>query len=358
MTNGPPTLDSFAGCMLGGALGDALGYPVEFRSGPEILLQYGRKAPEMLAIDGGDLALVSDDTQMTLFTAEGMIRAWVRGFTRGICAPEAVTARAYLRWYATQAGTRLEGSDASGLYSDPRMRHRRAPGNTCLSALATFAESMQVPTVHAPPNNSKGCGAVMRVAPIGLCYEDRREAFEMARDCGAITHGHPSGYWSAAYLAALVHDLVRGFTLVDAMDNADDLLLNQEGNGEMVAILSRTRELAAQGVPDMATVESLGGGWVGEEALAIAILCALTCDLDEPRAIEEALWRATAHSGDSDSTAAITGNLLGAITGERRLPTKWLAQLELRDTTARLAEHLHQTWVLGQEPRAERYPPN
>ena len=353
MAGGEPSLDSFRGCMLGGALGDALGYPVEFQSGSEIFVRHGNRAPDNLAIDGGDVALVSDDTQMTLFTAEGMIRAWTRGSTRGISSPAELTARAYLRWYATQTGEQLRGSDASGLYADPRMHHRRAPGNTCLSALATYSKTLRVPGVDSPPNDSKGCGAVMRVAPIGLCYRDRKAAFAMARDCGVITHGHPSGYWSGAYLASLVHDLVRGISLASAMDNADALLANQRGSEEMVAILRRTRELSAQGIPSMETIESLGGGWVGEEALAIALLCSVTCDLGSPRAIEGALWRAAAHSGDSDSTAAITGNLLGAVVGAEKLPPDWLAQLELRDTIEQLASHLHQTWVLGQQPHRE-----
>lgn len=351
------TLERFEGCLLGGALGDALGYPVEFRSGSEILLEYGRKAPADLIAKEGALALISDDTQMTLFTAEGMVRAWIRGTTRGVCAPQAVVARAYLRWLATQTGERLQDTDAVGLIEDGRLHAQRAPGNTCLSALATFQRTQQVPDVSTPPNDSKGCGAVMRVAPIGLCYADRRAAFEMARDCGVITHGHPSGYWSAAYFAALVHDVARGVDIATAMEHADTLLADKVGNEEMVAILKRTRALAARGVPDRASIESLGGGWVGEEALAIALLCVLTCEWEESRAIEEALWRATAHSGDSDSTAAIAGNLIGAMVGLEGLPARWLARLELRDVIETLADHLYETWILGRPPRWGSYPP-
>ncbi|MCP4444474.1 MAG: ADP-ribosylglycohydrolase family protein [Myxococcales bacterium] len=282
--------------------------------------------------------------------------AWVRGFTRGICALEALIAKAYLRWNATQSGEQLPERDASGLYADSRLHHRRAPGNTCLGALAKISETTIIPSVDSPPNDSKGCGAVMRVAPIGLCYRDRRAAFEMARDCAVITHGHPSGYWSAAYLAALVHDLARGIPIASAVDNADALLADRKGNEEMVAILGRVRKLSTKGTPDMKTIESLGAGWVGEEALAIALLCAWTCDLSQPRALEEALWRSAAHSGDSDSTAAITGNLLGAMQGASALPTRWLEKLELRDVVERIARHLHQTWIMGREPDSHGYP--
>jgi len=197
----------------------------------------------------------------------------------------------------------------------------------------------------------------MRMAPVGLCHKERDAAFNMARSCGVITHGHPSGYWSGAYLAALIHDVARGVRLWQAMEHADDLLAGQIGCEEIVSILGSTRVLAARGMPDRATIESLGGGWVGEEALAIALLCALTCDISEPAAIESALWRAAAHSGDSDSTAAITGNLLGAMVGQDGLPARWLEQLELRDTIERIAIDLCRTWIEHEELSFEDYPP-
>lgn len=357
MATQTPACDAFVGSLLAGGLGDALGYAVEFIGGSEIVRRHGEAVPANLAIGGGDIAVVSDDTQMTLFTAEGMIRAWMRSSSRGICAPEAVTAKAYLRWYATQTGAPIDEVGRGWLFTDRRLHVQRAPGNTCMSALEAYEQTGVLPTVDAPPNDSKGCGVAMRVAPIGLCYSDRQAAFEMARDCGVITHGHPSGYWSGAYLAALIHDVVRGISLVDAMANAEALLANCEGSEEMLAILDRARRLARRGLPDMAAIESLGGGWVGEEAVGIALLCALTCDLAEPHAIEGALWRATAHSGDSDSTAAITGNILGAMVGARGLPEHWLAQLELRDTIERIATDLHRTWIEGEELSFSDYPP-
>ena len=286
-----------------------------------------------------------------------MIRSWMRGSTRGICAPESVTVWAYMRWYSTQTAAHIPGHDKGWLITEPRLHHQRAPGNTCMSALHSFEKTNTLPTIDTPPNHSKGCGAVMRMAPIGLCYGDRQGAFTMARDCGVITHGHPSGYLSGAYLAAVIFDVVRGRSLSDAMEQADALLADLPGNDEMLAMLVRTRRLARRGVPDMAAIESLGGGWVGEEALAIALLVALTCDLDQPGAIEAALWRAAAHTGDSDSTAAIAGNILGAMVGASRLPAHWLAQLELRDTIERIATDLHRTWIQGEELSFGDYPP-
>jgi ADP-ribosylglycohydrolase len=79
----------------------------------------------------------------------------------------------------------------------------------------------------------------------------------------------------------------------------------------------------------------LGGGWVGEQALAIAVCCALTAE-----DFAEGVLRAVNHSGDSDSTGAICGNLLGAQLGEEAIPAAWLAELELREAIARLADDL------------------
>jgi ADP-ribosylglycohydrolase len=339
-------------------MGDALGYPVEFQQGPEILRRVGAAAPAKLNYDGGKVARVSDDTQMTLFTAEGVVRALQRGRDRGICHAPTVLAFALLRWYETQGGRASRSVSRPGwLITEKRLHDQRAPGTTCMSALGQLREA-DLPTVDAPPNDSKGCGAVMRVAPCGLAAGTREQAFELARDSGVLTHGHPSGYLSAAYFASLIWDLARGTSLPDAMVYADDLLAPEKGKGELVRILARTQKLAENGPPDMQTIEALGGGWTGEEALAIAHLCALTFDKKSSNAVEGALWHAAAHSGDSDSTAAITGNLLGAMLGAGGLPKSWLTALELKDVIERIATDLHQAAILGKVLDFDAYPPN
>ena len=181
----------------------------------------------------------------------------------------------------------------------------------------------------------------MRSAPIGLAAPSREDAFQLARDAGALTHGHPSGFLSAAYFAALIWDVARGTALPQAMSHADALLSTEPGNAELVTLLARTRQLATSGAPAPETIESLGGGWTGEEALAIALLCALTFDPSAPDGFQQALWRAALHSGDSDSTGSLVGNLIGAMNGAAGLPAAWLHTLELRDVIERVAEDLH-----------------
>jgi ADP-ribosyl-[dinitrogen reductase] hydrolase len=225
-----------------------------------------------------------------------------------------------------------------------------------MSALAAQLDSESVPdTVHRA-NDSKGCGAIMRSAPIGLGCGSAAVAFDMARDAGAVTHGHPSGYLSAAYFAAVIHDVAHGVALPAAMDTAGALLEKQDECRETMIAIARAREVADAGVPSPDAIESLGGGWVGEEALAIALACALTAGGSSPEQTASALWRAAAHGGDSDSTAAITGNLLGAMHGTACLPPVWLEDLELRDVIERIAEDLS-ACAAGADLDYAMYPP-
>lgn len=358
----PVTLSRARGCLLGGALGDALGYPVEFEpSADAIRSRYGASPPADLAYAGP--ARISDDTQMTLFTAEGIVRAAQGRADRDLSRVTSSVQRALLRWYETQggapvaAGERAEPGERGWLVDVRELHARRAPGNTCLAALGAQARAWWLPTVEQVPNDSKGCGAVMRSAPFGLAMPTREQAFLAARDAAVVTHGHASGYLSAAYLAALVFDLARGVALPVAMGYADALLSAERGHQEMAAAVAKARATAEAGPPGAGDLERIGGGWVGEEALAIALACALRVEGAGPDAVARALWTSVAHGGDSDSTGSITGNLLGAALGVEALPARWLEQLELRDVTDRIASDLYAGAVLGAELDFEAYPP-
>lgn len=239
----------------------------------------------------------------------------------------------------------------------PALHAQRAPGNTCLGALAKSRGDEQCPSVTTPPNDSKGCGAVMRSAPIGLAARDVETAFALARDAAVLTHGHPSGYLSAAYFAAVIHGVARDIPLPRAMTTADALLRKEPGGDEITNVLARARSLAIRPLTRHA-IEQLGGGWVGEEALAIALLCALTTLDGSPQSVATSLWRSVAHAGDSDSTGSLTGNLLGAMFGLGALPKAWVQNVELSEVIERLAVDLHTSTVLQFEPDVRRYPPN
>ena len=338
----------FRGCLLGGAVGDALGWPVEFLSLAEIRARYGRDGIRDLdpAARGG-LGAVTDDTQMTMFTAEGLLRAIARHQERGICSTESIVWHAYHRWMLTQrerpghdwsvGGDERDGCVVNLAWGDAR----RAPGNTCLAAL----RGARMGTREAALNDSKGCGGVMRVAPVGLLARSVDEAFEMGCAVAAVTHGHPTGWIAAGELAAIVQQIVAGASLHSAVDAAIACARQAPGHDETVRALERAARLAREGKPSPETIERLGGGWVAEEVLAIAVHCALA----HPDDFAAAVRLAVNHSGDSDSTGAITGNILGALLGEGGIPAEWRERVEHREALVMLAEDLLVEWREGPE---------
>lgn len=321
----PPFGDAVAGCLLGGAVGDALGAVVEFDSLAEIRRRYG---PDGLTDFPPEAGPFTDDTQMTLFTAEALIRARRRFKARcfGYALDELWAA--YRRWLVTQQEIPAGDGDR-GLVIEPLLQHRRGPGRTCLSALIGSEPGV----VELPVNHSKGCGGVMRVAPVGLVA---------ARPCSlglasaALTHGHPSGYLSAGAAAEIIARLLAGEDLRPAVGAAIEAVSSWSGHEETTVALGRALDLAdREPVPTPEAVATLGEGWVGEEALAIAVYCALA-----GKSFSAAVLAAANHSGDSDSTAAITGNLLGVAGGRAVVPESWVAALVERDLIERVAADL------------------
>ena len=155
----PLVRERFRGCLLGGAVGDALGGPVEFMPRSEIVERFGEQGTRDYVPAYGRLGAITDDTQMTLFTAEGMLRGWVRSCRRGIPACFATTtAHAYLRWLETQGYlTQSDWPTPGWLITHKELFSQRAPGGTCISALRSFRRG----NLRAV-NGSKGCGGVMR----------------------------------------------------------------------------------------------------------------------------------------------------------------------------------------------------
>ncbi|ADI11114.1 ADP-ribosylglycohydrolase [Streptomyces bingchenggensis BCW-1] len=356
------------GCFLGGAIGDALGNPIEFLSLHRIRETYGPDGITALVPDSeGVIGRITDDTQMSMFTAEGLIRACARSTAKGIGGAEvAIVRHSYLRWLDTQnhpappPPRQDQDLVRSGwLREQTWLYARRAPGGACLSGLAQEhipSSSDALDGTPGPVNtNSKGCGTVMRSAPFGLIGAGARESFEFAARCAQITHGHPTGYYAAGALAAMIDLILDGDSLEGAVLRTLELLTRYPGHEETSAALRKAVDLAAQGEPTPEKTESLGGGWVAEEALAIAVYCALAHTAPrrtlyskgggtgyDPKwrrtPFQKAMLLSVNHSGDSDSTGSICGNLLGAHYGDLRLPPMWLAQIEGRGTIAELAD--------------------
>jgi ADP-ribosylglycohydrolase len=341
--------DAFKGCLIGGAVGDALGWPVEFMKLDEIIRRYGHEGITELQTDAHGVAEITDDTQMTLFTAEGILRAETRGNQKGICHPPAVVYYAYQRWLITQGYPKFDDYDwiyDGWLLGVKELHARRAPGNTCLSALLNKKPGSSEVKI----NDSKGCGGVMRVAPAGMFYP-KEEAFEMAVDFAALTHGHPSGYLSSGALAYMIALIVEGADIEIAVNETMAKLERYEGHEECTESLSVAVKLAKSGIPDTKAVKQIGEGWIAEEALAISVYCALKYHHD----FKAALMAAVNHDGDSDSTGAITGNILGAYLGLNQIPEEWVKKVELNNVLMQVADDL----LIGYQDTDEwweRYP--
>lgn len=333
--------DRYRGSLLAGAVGDALGAPLEFTSLGEIREQFGERGLTDYAPAYGRLGAITDDSQLTLSTAEGLLRALVRYRLRGLSSVEGCVNHAYLRWLLTQGeSSHCPDVGTDGWLFQVRGLHtRRAPGNTCLTALRGKASLGDLYS----SNDSKGCGGVMRVAPVAMMYcgqaseAEIRSAFEVGGNIARLTHGHPVSTLASGVMVALVLQLLAGRALRDALAIAKGLLDPDTSDGFTVwRLLEQAERLAGTDIPPTEAIGKLGEGWVAEEALAIGLFASL-----RGRTLEEALLIAVNHSGDSDSTGTIAGNLAGAMHGMQAIPERWLGRLELREVIQRVADDLH-----------------
>lgn len=313
------------GTLVGLALGDALGFPTEFNSVPSILAKCGPWREMALSTP----AFVSDDTQMTLAVARGLRTAMDRGVL-GSDMAEPVR-REFIAWNRSP-------------------ENNRAPGNTCLRA-CDLLERTDLPWQDASQINSKGCGANMRVAPVGLVpgLSDEQRAGAAQLQSG-LTHGHPTALAASDLTARAVRLLTRGAEpgelvgmlrsyavanrgryherwLGDLWTRSQDPtpgLFIARGWDECLAILDRLDDAVRTASPEDDPCLATGGGWIAEEALATGLLCFLQFP-DEPLT---ALRRAACTSGDSDSIACLTGAFAGAHLGAEAWPVEWADRIE------------------------------
>lgn len=321
--------DRIRGSLIGGAIGDALGYPIEF--------QKNIKNKQYTRFEGK--GIISDDTQMTLFTANALIWRDTRGFLKGI-APSVSDALylAYKDWLSTQIDFTNENK-ISWIKDLDELNVQRAPGNTCLSALSSGKKG----TIENPINNSKGCGGIMRVAPIGIYIRDSKEAGKYAAEAAAITHGHPLGIIPSYVFAVLIslivnHDMKIDDAFAEALKiyHENFEIYDNDTQKYFLDLVIKIVELVKSDLSDVEAIKKLGEGWVAEEAFAIAMYSCLKYSNN----FEEAIICAVNHDGDSDSTGAIAGNIIGASLGYSKIPDYFINNLELKDVILELADDL------------------
>lgn len=333
------SIDKFRGCMIGGAVGDALGYAVEFIREEHIFSRYGIDGITEYLLKNGK-ALISDDTQMSLFTANGLLlghKMFMKNYLKNI-------RKMYLCWYRTQneSYSMQDKQLYCKLLNIPELYNRRSPGMSCLSALEYGAKG----TIKHPVNDSKGCGGVMRVAPIGLYFSDKKTGYDssdmLGAEAAALTHGHELGYIPSATFVHIVRavtekDIAIKEAVLDSVQSITRLFTKAEYINDFADIIQRAVTLSETENDDLIAIHQLGEGWVAEETLAIAVYCALKYENDFDKAIRAAVN----HNGDSDSTGAVCGNIIGAYLGYDAIPQKYKLHLELHDLIVKTADDLY-----------------
>lgn len=386
-------IDKYRGCLLGGAAGDALGYAIEFDREEAIAARYGSRGIRDYQLDERGLAPFSDDTQMTLYTANSLLCSLAALSTQAsssapvssgaptssdaqasggapasggpqasssaqalgsptlaspaLPSPAALAAYApaqmaqfYVEWMYTQVSPYPLTEPKAWISSLPELFASRAPGVTCMNACEAMANGAKA------VNNSKGCGGIMRMAPVGLINTSPGfsgvELQRLGAQLAELTHCHELGWMPAGVFAHIVSLLARDEAssvreaATQALNTLPEAFPNAHYLGQLQELLRYTLRLADSDIPDLEAIHALGEGWVAEEALAIGLLCSLRHEDDFAGAITSAVN----HGGDSDSTGAIAGNIVGAHLGLAGIPQRYLEHLELRDTISKIADDL------------------
>ena len=308
------------GCLLGLAIGDALGAPVEFSTRAQIVAQYGAGGIQELAPRAGRPAgTYTDDGQMSVATARGILD-W----------------RAATGWPARTGGEPDLEALALAVWAR-YVEWSRSPecpqGSPGAQVLASIRGGVPLTLQHPVNVWGKGCGGVMRVAPLGLIGLGRR-AFEAGARCATLPHRHPPSDTAAGFLAQLVDYLRAGAPLADAAARAREALVGWPGHEETLDAVDAAVRLAASPADVYEAVGQIGHvgveessehgkGWVAEETLGIALYCALRFRDDYAAAVRAAVNI----SGDSDSTGSVTGAIVGAAGGVGVIPQAWQEQV-------------------------------
>lgn len=334
------------GSLLAGALGDSLGYSIENYTFDDIKKEFGKKGIILPKIQKNGKSFISDDTQMTLYTAEALIN---NGNEKNI---KDKIYNYYLDWLGTQLDILMpealfEKPNISKLIQLEGMNNVREPGMTCIYSLLRGIKG----SINLPINDSKGSGGIMRNAPIGIYYGSRKdksieEISELSAEISALTHGHELGYIPSYCETNIIVRIMRNSQNEKLRSIIEKSIVETEYRfrkfkyidyfiktvQKALDIIDSSKEKRS----DNENIKSIGQGWVAEETLSIAIYSSLKYE----NSIKEALISSVNHDGDSDSTGAVTGNIIGAYLGYDYVPNEWLKNLELKDTIEGVAKQL------------------
>lgn len=340
-------LDKVSGCLIAGAIGDSFGYNVEFNDYQEIIRLYGEYGlMEMIEIDGK--YIISDDTQMTLFTLEGLLLADANDTISIIRS----VFYSYLRWFDTQFGP---GAIPEYIASFGRLHkiedlfYMRDPGHACIDALRHRKDMLPPDFAHVDSINiSKGCGSVIRAAPIGcLIHLSADEIFQISYNCAAITHGDEEAKLASALFSLIIYNLLKDgqdierdiFRAIRIIDGYIDYKCNEWEH--ICCLLNIVFEIYHHGLSNK-KLAFLGEGWLAAEALALGIYSFLLGG----ECLLKTIYFAANRTGDSDSIASIAGNLYGAKYGFAKIDSTLYDKLEFKALILEMSQNFIQYYKL------------
>jgi len=324
--------------MIGCAAGDALGYPVKVLSEAAIVERYGLRGITAYDLDENGTARITADTQLMLLSANGILFAHTRGALRGIMAPVYQYFDAfYMDWYRLQTEKQPRRARCGWINAYPALSAKRAPSPTSMRVFS----SDKFGSMDKPVNDSKGSGCLLRAAPIGLSYsDDPAYILDLAANTAALTHGNEVTWVTSGVLALIISLIIhQELSIAEAVNETLKALDksfpdSRKAVHELLSSIWSARPLATSASSDLDAIHALGEGWVSNEALAIGILCALRYEND----IAGAMTFAANHGGNSSTTAAIAGMLVGARIGFNAIPDRFVDRLELVDVILELAD--------------------
>ncbi len=337
---------AYRGCLLGLAVGDAMGYTVNSHTLGEIQEDYGPGGLQGYDPVNG-YADITSYTQLAAFTANGLLYGLTLGRKNGTMSPFIqYIARSHWEWASSQQMMDRPSRTACWLFREKAMCQRH-----CLDTrMKEIILRKQLRTPEEPGNTMNTPTSLTAAVGVGLFYDpadmDPGEINRLGMEAVALTHGDPQAFLPGALVTALVSRSLREpqlplETLIgDVLEQFREQFSHDYGRqvNQITNLLKMAQSLSADPtVAPMDAMERLQCK-TGAQVLAGCVYALLTGGED----FDRTLITAVNHFGASAAVAALAGAILGARLGVEALPEFYLECLEPRDILQELADDLYQ----------------